>query len=100
MLLVGLIHIATNTYSGEFLRIMSTVSPGTDTAPKIGRVFLGTVYGFVDGAVVGFQFGLLNDASSAATDWPPGSCAAPASECSRPVGNQADTPIVESVCES
>ena len=61
MLLVGLIHMATHTYGGEFLRIMSSVYPGADTAPTIGRVLLGTVYGFVDGAVAGFFFGLLYD---------------------------------------
>lgn len=61
MLLVGLIHMATHTYGGEFLRIMSSVYPGADTAPTIGRVLLGTVYGFVDGGVAGFLFGLLYD---------------------------------------
>jgi hypothetical protein len=61
MLLVGLIHLATHTYGGEFLRIMSSVYPGADTAPTIARVLLGTVYGFVDGAIAGFLFGLLYD---------------------------------------
>jgi len=61
MLLVGLIHMATHSYGGEFLRIMSSVYPGADTAPTLGRVLLGTVYGFADGAVAGFLFGLLYD---------------------------------------
>ncbi|HEX3744436.1 MAG TPA: hypothetical protein VHW09_10920 [Bryobacteraceae bacterium] len=61
MLLVGLIHMATHTYGAEFLRIVSSVYPGADTAPTIGRVLLGTVYGFVDGGVAGFLFGLLYD---------------------------------------
>jgi hypothetical protein len=64
MLLVGLIHMATHTYGGEFLQIMSSVYPGADTAPTIARVLLGTVYGFVDGAIAGFLFGLLYDSFS------------------------------------
>lgn len=61
MLLVGLIHMATHSYGGDFLRIMSSVYPGADTAPTLGRVLLGTVYGFADGAIAGFLFGLLYD---------------------------------------
>jgi ABC-type phosphate transport system permease subunit len=61
MLLVGLIHMAAHSYGGEFLRLMSSVYPGADTAPTIGRVLLGTVYGFIDGAVAGCLFGLLYD---------------------------------------
>jgi len=61
MLFVGLIHMATHSYGTEFLRLMSSVYPGADTAPNIGRVLLGTVYGFVDGAVAGCIFGFLYD---------------------------------------
>ena len=59
MLFVGLVHMAVPSYGGEFLRTMSSVYPGADTAPTIGRVLLGTVYGFADGAVAGCLFGLL-----------------------------------------
>ena len=59
MLLVGLIHMAVPSYGGYFLQIMSSVYPGADTAPTLGRVLLGAVYGFVDGAGAGFFFGLL-----------------------------------------
>jgi len=62
MLLVGLIHMAAPSYGGEFLRMMSSVYPGADTAPTLARVLLGTVYGFVDGAIAGCVFGLLFDA--------------------------------------
>jgi len=61
MLFVGLIHMAAHSYGGEFLRLMSSVYPGADTAPRIGRVLLGTLYGFVDGGVAGCLFGLLYD---------------------------------------
>ncbi len=59
ILLVGLIHMAEPSYGGDFLRMMSSVYPGADTAPTLGRVLLGTIYGFVDGAVAGFLFGWL-----------------------------------------
>lgn len=62
MLLVGLIHMAEPSYGGDFLRLMSSVYPGADTAPTLGRVAIGTLYGFADGAVAGFIFGLLYDA--------------------------------------
>ena len=59
MLLIGLIHLAQPSYGGEFLRVMSSVYPGADTAPTLGRVLLGTLYGLVDGAVAGCIFGWL-----------------------------------------
>ena len=59
MLLVGLIHMADPSYGGAFLGIMSSVYPGADTTRTIGRVLLGTLYGFVDGGVVGLLFGWL-----------------------------------------
>jgi hypothetical protein len=59
MLFVGLIHMVAPSYGGDFLRLMSSVYPGADTAPTLGRVLLGTLYGFMDGAVAGVLFGLL-----------------------------------------
>ncbi len=59
MLLVGLIHMAAPSYGGDFLRLMSSIYPGADTAPTLARVLLGTCYGFVDGAIAGCVFGLL-----------------------------------------
>jgi hypothetical protein len=62
MLLVGLINLADASYGGEFLRMMSSVYPGADTARTLGRVLLGTVYGFVDGGVAGWIFAMLFNA--------------------------------------
>ena len=59
MLLVGLIHMVSPSYGVEFLRIMSSVYPGADTAPTMGRVLLGALYGVVDGAVAGACFSWL-----------------------------------------
>src|SRR5664280_1837194 len=43
MLFVGLIHMATSSYGGDFLRMMSSVYPGADTAPRLGSVLLDLV---------------------------------------------------------
>jgi hypothetical protein len=59
MLLAGLLHLAVPSYGGEFLRMMSSVYPGVDTAPTLGRVLIGAIYGLADGAVAGWLFGLL-----------------------------------------
>jgi hypothetical protein len=67
MLMVGLIHMAVPSYGAEFLRMMSSVYPGADTAPTLGRVLLGTLYGLVDGAVAGCLFGLLYGAFARTT---------------------------------
>ena len=67
MLLVGLIHLAAPSYGVDFLRIMSSVYPGVDTAPTFARVLLGAVYGFVDGGVAGLLFGLLYKAFTGRT---------------------------------
>ncbi len=59
LLIVGLVHMLAPSYGGEFLRMISSVCPGADTANNLGRVLLGTVYGLVDGAVAGWLFGSL-----------------------------------------
>jgi hypothetical protein len=64
LLFAGLLHMADPAYGGAFLQMMSSVYPGADTAPTLGRILLGTVYGLVDGAVVGILFGLLYSAFS------------------------------------
>jgi len=59
MLLVGLINLADASYGSQFLHMMSSVYPGADTARTLGPVVLGTVYGFVDGAIGGCLFGWI-----------------------------------------
>jgi hypothetical protein len=63
-LFVGLIHMATPSYGTDFLRMMNSVYPSTDTAPTLARVSLGALYGFLDGAAAGCLFGLLYSAFS------------------------------------
>jgi len=62
MLIVGLINLADPSYGGEFLRMMNSIYPGADATRSIGSVLLGTVYGFVDGAVFGWLFSMLLEA--------------------------------------
>lgn len=59
MLVVGLVNLADPNYGEQFLRLMSSIYPGADTTRTIGRVLIGTVYGFVDGALCGLFFGWL-----------------------------------------
>ena len=54
--------MATSSYGGDSLRMMSSVYPGADTAPRPGRVLPGAVYGFVDGVVAGLLLGWLYNA--------------------------------------
>lgn len=61
MLVVGLINLADPHYGNEFLRLMSSVYPGADTSRTIARVLLGTLYGFVDGAIGGALLAWLYD---------------------------------------
>ena len=59
LLVVGLINLADPQYGSEFLRMMSSVYPGADTARTFGRVILGAIYGFIDGGIAGLLFGWL-----------------------------------------
>jgi hypothetical protein len=59
MLLVGVINLADASYGGAFLHLMSSIYPGADTARTLGKVILGGIYGFVDGAVAGYLFSAL-----------------------------------------
>lgn len=59
LLLVGLINLAAPSYGADFLRMMSSVYPGFHTTRTVGEVILGTVYGFVDGAIGGYLFAML-----------------------------------------
>ena len=59
MLVVGLINLGNASYGADFLRLMSSVYPGADSSRDVGRVLLGTVYGFVDGGIAGLLFAAL-----------------------------------------
>jgi hypothetical protein len=59
LLFVGLINIGAPSYGAEFLRMMSSIYPGFHDTRTWGEVILGTVYGFVDGAIAGLLFAWL-----------------------------------------
>ena len=59
MFIVGIIHLGFPSYGTDFLNVMSSVYPGLHTTRTIWEVLLGTCYGFVDGAVGGYVFGML-----------------------------------------
>jgi hypothetical protein len=59
MLLVGLVNLRFPSYGGEFLHIMSSVYPGFHASRTIGDVLVGTIYGIVDGAILGYIFSSL-----------------------------------------
>jgi hypothetical protein len=59
MLFVGLTNMRTASYGSEFLRMMSSVYPGFHDSRTLGDVIVGTIYGFVDGAILGFVLSSL-----------------------------------------
>lgn len=59
LLFVGLVNLAAPSYGVDFLRMMSSVYPGFHMTRTVGELILGTVYGFVDGAIAGCLFASL-----------------------------------------
>ena len=59
LFVVGLINLAAPAYGAEFLRGMGSLYPGFYHARTFWDVLLGTVYGFVDGAIGGWVLGWL-----------------------------------------
>jgi hypothetical protein len=59
ILLVGLINLASPGYGLSFLQMTSSVYPGFHASHTIGSVIVGTIDGFVDGAIAGLLFAWL-----------------------------------------
>ena len=53
MFLTGLSNLIWSGYGQGFLDVMASVYPGYDATASFGAVIVGTLYGLVDGAVVG-----------------------------------------------
>jgi hypothetical protein len=53
MFLTGLANLAWPGYGQGFLEMMASVYPGYEATGSFGEVLVGTLYGLVDGAVVG-----------------------------------------------
>jgi hypothetical protein len=61
MLIVGIVHLFLPAYGTDFLRIMGSVYPGFHDTHTWLSVLIGTIYGFVDGAIGGWIFAWLYD---------------------------------------
>ena len=59
ILCVGIIHIADPSYGVNFLQMTSSVYPGFHAAGTIGSLAIGTVEGFIDGAISGLVLAWL-----------------------------------------
>ena len=62
MLVVGLINMVEPAYGMAFLQMMSSVYPGFHDSRTWMSVAIGTIYGFIDGAVGGLIFAWIYDA--------------------------------------
>ena len=49
-------------YGQGLLDVMASVYPGYTAAPSFGQVIIGTLYGMLDGAIVGAAFAWLYNA--------------------------------------
>ena len=65
MLLTGLGNLIWPGYGQALLDVMASVYPGCDAAPSIGQVIIGTLYGVLDGIVVGAVFAWLYNVCAA-----------------------------------
>jgi len=59
---IGCMNLVNPAYGAEYLSSISSVYPGFEHARTIGSVAIGTVYGLVDGAFVGFLFAWIYNA--------------------------------------
>jgi hypothetical protein len=59
ILFVGLINLASATYGTNFLQLVSSIYPWFHGSRSIGDVIIGTLDGFVDGAIAGLLLAWL-----------------------------------------
>lgn len=57
--LTGLANLIWPAYANAFLQIMASVYPGYDASGSFGDLVIGSLYAFLDGAVVGLVFSWL-----------------------------------------
>jgi hypothetical protein len=67
MFLVSVLHWADPHYGAGFLALMSSIYPGLHFTHEWENVVGRTVYGFVDGAIVGLLFAWIYDYFSGGT---------------------------------
>jgi hypothetical protein len=59
ILIVALANLIWPDYGQAFLDLAASIYPGYDAGTTIGQAIIGTLYGFVDGAVGGALFGWI-----------------------------------------
>ncbi len=59
MFLTGAANLIWPDYGQAFLEMMASVYPGYQATASFGQVLIGTLYGVVDGAVIGAVFAWL-----------------------------------------
>lgn len=65
MFLTGLANLIWPGYGQALLYVMASVYPGYQATASIGQVIIGTLYGLLDGAVVGAVIAWVYNACSA-----------------------------------
>ena len=59
IIITGLANLIWPPYGQAFLELAASIYPGYHASPAIGQIIIGTLYGFVDGAIAGFLFGWI-----------------------------------------
>ena len=62
MFVTGVGNLLVPGYGQALLDVMASVYPGYAATPTVGQVIIGTLYGLLDGAVVGAVFAWLYNA--------------------------------------
>ena len=65
MFVTGLANLIWPGYGQALLYVMASLYPGYQGTPSVGQVIIGTLYGLLDGAVVGAVFAWLYNTCSA-----------------------------------
>ena len=53
MFLTGVVNLFWPPYGQAFLEVMASIYPGYTAAASFGQVWIGAIYGLIDGAIAG-----------------------------------------------
>jgi hypothetical protein len=67
MFLTGTTNLVWPGYGQRFLEMMDSIYPGYKAQPAVGQVIIGTLYGLLDGAVVGALFAWIYNCAARPT---------------------------------
>ena len=65
MFLTGVGNLLVPGYGQALLDVMASIYPGYTATPSVGQVIIGTLYGVLDGAIVGAAFAWLYNTCAA-----------------------------------